>query len=372
MKRGVSLYSYQQTQFFKELDLEGQIREVGTALHGADGIEVIDEMSLRYPNPGPAFVDQWFGWMDAYGTKPVTLDVGMDVLQFRDHVMSHEECAERLRHDLRLAKTLGFQNVRVLSVMPLDVMLRALPLAEELDIRLGKEVHQPMALEGQQVSEIIEHVERTGTRHLGVVPDFGIFGTRPSEAMLAWYVRRGAKEAACDVAVELSASLRRGTAPFRLSDLESSTAGNLRAEYKRYVVSGDCDAKLKPAFEQVKNLALAKIPDATDLDLIVAAEGMMLSNTSADTLRQIVPHLVNIHAKFYNMSEIPGQPGQYQDISIDYPSAIAALKQGGYTGYLNTEYEGQRYFQDGDRSAMMSEIDQVRRHQEMLKRLIEA
>ena len=39
IKRGVSLYSYQQSQFFKELDLEGQIREVGTNLFGADGIE---------------------------------------------------------------------------------------------------------------------------------------------------------------------------------------------------------------------------------------------------------------------------------------------------------------------------------------------
>ena len=28
IKRGVSLYSYQQTQFFKQLDWKGQIREV--------------------------------------------------------------------------------------------------------------------------------------------------------------------------------------------------------------------------------------------------------------------------------------------------------------------------------------------------------
>lgn len=63
IKRGVSLYSYQQTQFFKELDLEGQIKEVGTHLFGADGIELLDEMSLRkYPDPPEAFFEQWYGW----------------------------------------------------------------------------------------------------------------------------------------------------------------------------------------------------------------------------------------------------------------------------------------------------------------------
>ncbi|MEK8174968.1 hypothetical protein NKH77_55640 [Streptomyces sp. M19] len=45
---GRVLYSYQQSQFFKELTLEDQIREVGQNLGGADGIELIDEMSLRY------------------------------------------------------------------------------------------------------------------------------------------------------------------------------------------------------------------------------------------------------------------------------------------------------------------------------------
>ena len=87
MKLGVSLYSYQQSQFFKELDLEGQIREVSEHLPGADGIEIIDELSLHYPDPGEEFTRRWFGWMERYGTVPVTMDVGMDVLQFRDHVM---------------------------------------------------------------------------------------------------------------------------------------------------------------------------------------------------------------------------------------------------------------------------------------------
>lgn len=372
IKRGVSFYSYQQSQFFKELDLEAQIREVGQTLPDADGVEIVDEMSLRYPDPGEDFVRQWFDWMQRYGTTPVTMDVCMDVLQFRDHVMTYEECAERLRRDLRLAKRLGFANVRVLSVVPVEVMVAALPLAEELDIRLGKEIHQPMPLEGQQVTEILDHIERTGTRHLGIVPDFGIFGWRPSEVQLAWFERRGASPAATAAAVELAELLRAGNAPFGYVDLSFSTAGNLRVDFKRFLTSAEVLPAFRDAFEGVRSFADARVEHPREIDYTVVAEALMLSNTSPDTLRELVPHVVNVHGKFNNMSEIPGHPGQYQDIAIDYDSAIAALVAGGYDGYINSEYEGQRYFQDGTRADLASEVEQVRRHQEMLRRLTTA
>ncbi|WP_322094140.1 sugar phosphate isomerase/epimerase family protein [Paraburkholderia bannensis] len=372
IKRGVSLYSYQQSQFMKDLDLQAQLREVGENLPGADGIELIDEMSLHYPNPGGQFVRTWFDWMEQYGLTPVTLDVGMDVLQFRDHVMSHDECAERLRHDIHLAKFLGFSNVRVLSVTPLDVMLKALPLAEALDIRLGKEVHQPMRLEGEQVAEIVEFAERTGTRHLGIVPDLGIFQTRPTEVLIAAYERRGAQPSAGKTAIELSLLLETGDAPFSAAGAAKHTAGNVRSAFTRYLATGDCEADLKALFDGVRRFADERIDNATALDYTVVAEALNMSRTSGETLRQLAKHVVGVHGKFYNMSPVPGMEGQYQDISIDYPTAINALKAGGFDGYINSEYEGQRYFQDGSREDLMSEVEQVRRHQEMLQRLVGA
>lgn len=369
MKLGVSLYSYQQAQFFKELSLEDQIREVGQNLEGADGIEIVDEMSLRYPDPGESFVRQWFGWMDRYGTTPVTMDVGLDVLQFRNHVMTTQEAVERLERDLRLAKRLGFKNVRVLSTCPFEVMLRALPLAEKLDIRLGKEIHQPMRLEGRQVSEIVEHVERTGTAHLGLVPDFGIFGFRPSEVLLAQYERRGAQAAASAASVELAEALRGGQAPFDLSDIINHTAGNLRAAFKIWLQSGACAPEMSRLFESLRLYVQQRISEPGELDYIVVSEALMLSNTSLDTMRQLAKYVVSVHGKFNYMSEIPGRPGHYRDIAIDYEGAIAALIAGGFDGYVNSEYEGQRYFQDRTRAEMMDEVDQVRRHHEMLRRL---
>ncbi len=372
IKRGVSLYSYQQTQYLKRIDLEGQIREVGQNLEGADGLEVVDEMSLRYPEPGDAFVKQWFAWMDEYGTTPVALDVGMDVLQFRDHVMSHREVADRLIHDIRLAKRLGFSNVRTLSVVPVEVIELALPFAEELDIRLGKELHQPMRLEGQQVQELLDLAERTGSKHIGIVPDFGIFQFKLSEAQLGQFGRRGAKQTSLDASVELALAVRDGNAPFERESLLRRTAGNLRVEFRMFLETGDVSDDMADVFQAVKEWTDARTTDAQAIDYSVVSEALLFSHTSPDRLRELVPFITHIHGKFNHMTEVAREPGHFEDAAIDYPAAIAALKAGGYDGYIDSEYEGQRYWQDLPTDQLQDEIEQVRRHQELLRRLIDA
>lgn len=372
IKRGVSLYSYQQAQFFKELDLEGQIREVGTNLYGADGIELLDEMALRrYPNPPEEFFGQWFEWMEKYNTTPVTMDVFCDVLQFRDHVMSYSECADRLKSDIRLAKKMGFKNVRTLATTPAEVMIEALPVAEECDIKIGKEIHAPIPINGQYVNEIVDYCQKSGTKHLGLVPDWGIFAFRPSEVALDWYVRQGAKRESCDLVTELCMDNYLGKSN-ELNDIDLSlyTAGNVESMFHRYLKHGDAPADLLPAFHKMQSLIRENVPGYTEIDFEVMGQALLLSRTKAEDLKSIMPYIVSIHGKFYNMSEVPGRPGTYQDIAIDYESPIRFLKENGYEGYINSEYEGQRRFQDRGVEDLISEVDQVRKHQEMLKRLI--
>ncbi len=372
IKRGVSLYSYQQSQFFKELDLEGQIREVGSNLYGADGIEILDEMALRkYPNPPEEFFYQWFTWMEKYHTTPVTMDVFCDVLQFRDHVMSYSECADRLKSDIRLAKRMGFKNVRTLATTPVEVMIEALPVAEECDIRLGKEIHAPIPINGQYVNEIVEYCIKSGSKYLGVVPDWGIFGFRPSEVTLDWYVRQGAKRESCDLVTELCMDNYLGKSS-ELNDIDMSlyTAGNVESMFHRYLKHGDAPQDLVCAFDKMQKLIIENVKGYTDIDFEVMGQALLLSRTQASDLKSIMPYIISIHGKFYNMSEIPGRPGTYQDIALDYEGPVQFLKENGYEGYINSEYEGQRRFQDRTEKELISEVDQVRKHQEMLKRLI--
>lgn len=372
IKRGVSLYSYQQAQFFKKLDLEGQIREIGTNLYGADGIEMLDEMSLRrYPNISDEFLTQWFEWLEKYHTTPVTMDVFCDVLQFRDHVMSYSECADRLKQDIRLAKKLGFKNVRTLATTPVEVMIEALPVAEECDIKIGKEIHAPIPLNGQYVDEIIDYCQKSGTKYLGIVPDWGIFAFRPSEVTLDWYVRQGAKRESCDLVTELCMDNYLGKSN-ELNDIDLSlySAGNVESMFHRYLKHGDAPADLIPAFNKMQRMIRDNVPDYGDIDFEVMGQALLLSRTKAEDLKDLMPYIVSIHGKFYNMSEIQGKPGTYQDISMDYEGPIKFLKENHYEGYINSEYEGQRRFQDRGIEDLIDEVDQVRKHQEMLKRLI--
>lgn len=72
------------------------------------------------------------------------------------------------------------------------------------------------------------------------------------------------------------------------------------------------------------------------------------------------------------MTEVPGQPGNYEDISIDYKTPIEFLKKAGWKGYICSENEGQRHYQDLSFEFYQDEIEQARRHHKMLAGLIEA
>ena len=70
------------------------------------------------------------------------------------------------------------------------------------------------------------------------------------------------------------------------------------------------------------------------------------------------------------MVEIPGQPGQYDDPSTMNAEVIEVLKRNNWDGYICTEFEGQRSWQDLPREQLIDEVAQVRMHHNMLKRLI--
>ena len=84
-------------------------------------------------------------------------------------------------------------------------------------------------------------------------------------------------------------------------------------------------------------------------------------------LEDIAPYIYHCHAKCLHMNE------NCEDDRIDAAGAVKMLKKIGYDGYLSTEYEGQRSApgaEDDAADELIDEIEQVRRHQVMLHRLI--
>lgn len=344
IKRGVSLYSYQQEQFFKRMNWKDMIREVHDTLH-TDGIEIIDEAIIHnYPFPSEQFYFDWNNEMARYGMKAVTMDIYLDVHQFRDHVMNHREAAERLKNDIRIAARMGFENVRCLCLVPTDVIEMALPTAEKYNVRIGKEIHAPLpikpglthknidpVMDPRMVDQMIEMIERTGTKHAGLVPDFGIFQHSPTDLAIDYY-KRVMNPDMIDFILEKAN--------------EGYEAGDI--------------------FPMINEKYPGHKLNFMTLGSLVLTE----SAAKPEDIKDIVPYIVSIHGKFYHMTEIEGKPGQYEDKAIEYAKPIQYLKECGFDGYIDSEFEGQRYCQDAGEENLIDEVEQVRRHHEMLSRLI--
>lgn len=367
IKRGVSLYSYQQTQFFGIKNLWEQIQEVREGL-STDGIEIISQQSVRgYPFPSDAFVGRWHETMARYDMTAVAYDPHLDVLQFRDHVMDLDEAADRLKRDIRIAHKLGFGIVRTHSSFPMELQLKVLPLAEKLGIRLALEIHAPMSLTGPEVTEILEFRDKTGSDSIGIHPDFGIFQTRINQPTIDWYLRNGVRPEAAQFAQRLCDD--------RIVDQLDTSARSFDSHqhFVAYVLAGtEPPTAIAPGLREYVALCQDNVPDPTRIEWDLLGWPLRLPRSTGAELEELAPVVFSCHGKFYDMTEIPGRPGEYEDKAVDNETAINALARGGFDGYINSENEGQRHYHDLDFEFYQDEVEQARRHHEMLARLIKS
>ena len=340
--RGVSSYSYQNLIFDNKMNHRDFIRTVREDLD-TDGIELIDETFIDdYPFLSEEFEYDWKDTIARYNMKSVTMDIYLDVLQFRDHVMNHEEATERLKRDIIIASRLGFENVRCLAATPVDVIEAALPTAEKYNVRIGQEIHAPLPLVVNpdtvnrlhftapinEVDRVIEMIERTGTKHAGLVPDMGLFQHSLTPIMFEFALRSGCPEESVAFLKE-----KKGTMP---------------------------DADLKVIMTEIfGEETVAKMAR------LITTQG----SAKPEELLKVCPYIVSIHGKFYEMVEDPTAPGGYYDPSTNYAEIFKYLKEGGFDGYIDSELDGQGYCNDLPDDQMQDEREQVRRQHEMFKAL---
>lgn len=342
IKRGVSSYSYQNLIFDNKMDHRDFIRTVREDL-GCDGIELIDETFIdNYPFLSEEFEYDWKNTIARYNMKSVTMDIYLDVLQFRDHVMNYEEGVLRLKRDLKIAARLGFENVRCLSAVPTEIIEACVPYAEEVGVRIGQEIHAPMPLVLRddtvnrlhfhapinQVDRLLDVIDRTGSKFVGFVPDMGLFQHALTPIMYA-QARR-----VCPV-------------PEAVDFLE---------ENKGKMPDPELKAKITELFGEAA---------AASISRQITTQG----SAKPEELLKVIPYTLSIHGKFYEMVEDPTKPGGYYDPSIDYAEVFKYLKEGGFDGYIDSELEGHLYANDLPDEEMIDEREQVRRQHEMWKAL---
>lgn len=188
-KRGVALYSYS-AEFGLTKTLEDCFEDVCDM--GARGIEILANTHIEnYPYPTDEWVDKWHRLCEKYQVVPVEYGNWIDSHVLGDRDLTTEESIAMLSRDIRLAHRLGFTVMR--TKMPVineklepvenwrEIIKGALPLAEQLNIKMCPEIHTPTNLKGEMVQEYVKFIEETGTKNFGLNIDFSVFRTEFAE-----------------------------------------------------------------------------------------------------------------------------------------------------------------------------------------------
>jgi Sugar phosphate isomerases/epimerases len=184
---GVSLYSY--------TDDIGTVMGLEEAFYhaadtGSTGIEILGEAHVEhYPEPNAAWLDRWFALGEQYKLQPTNFASWVDTHIQRDRNLTAEEGAAQLALDLNLASKLGFKFLRPkfgviddeLTPHPIweGAVERVLDLATKLDVIIIPEIHAPTPIRHPVVEGYVDFIQRTGTKHFGLLIDTGIFQDRP-------------------------------------------------------------------------------------------------------------------------------------------------------------------------------------------------
>ncbi|WP_310535094.1 xylose isomerase [Novosphingobium sp.] len=322
IKRGVSLYSFQNETFQGKMTLEDCIRTCADL--GARGIEVIGEQSFwGWPEVGVAQEDitSWHALIAKYDCVPVSHDYMLDYKRYKDQPMPFDEQVASVKKDIDFGVMLGTPFIRSLVSIAPEVLVAAAPYAEEKGIKMLTEVHAPLHFDHPWIIRMAEMFQKSGSPALGFLPDMGMFLDKFPPVWRAKFERVGV--------------------PANIAD---------------YIVKAYEDRVLS-------EYVILEVQNMGGVGPAIGMAETLRHNAAFDPKRMLdyMPMIHNIHGKFYEMTD------DYVEPSIRYDEIVAVLDQGGYDGYICSEYEGNRWIEDAEEP---DSVEQVRRQQVMLARLL--
>jgi sugar phosphate isomerase/epimerase len=324
IKRSVSLYSFQEEYFHHRMTLEEIIATV--AKLGIPGVEILGDQMIRgYPNITDEFIRSWHGWMDKYGVTPVCLDNFLDWNKYKGRVMTTDEQVDSMTLDILNASKLGIPIIRVIHDVKPIILEKLAPAAEKHKVKLALEIHAPSDMDTPFEQELYEMFRRVQSPYLGFAVDFSLYTRRLPRIISERYKREG-----------------------------------MRPEIIEYLVNSYNSHSLhspqsKPLPQVIMEMG------GREVDIMWAFMGTHMISSNPRKMLDYMPYIHHIHGKFWEM--LP----DYTEFSIPYEEIIPVLVEGGYSGYISSEYEGNRWLHD---ALPVDSTEQVRRHQVMLKNML--
>jgi hypothetical protein len=321
---GSTLFSFTNEYLNLEYSFEQLIARVAELKLGP-GLEIIGFSHIRgFPVVTDQFAGRFRELMAQHDLTPTCLSINADVAIRRGTLMNNEDAAAYFEPQLRAAAKLGFPVVRTQLGAAPEVLERLLPLAERLQVKMGPEVHAPFTVQSPVMLAYREMYERRKSPFLGFIPDFGASAKALPPSYLGY--------------------LRQGGMP---SDLMALAVG---------IWSGSGDAAWKREEFSRRASALKADPSA------VSGLSVMFSILSPQDPRawlEIMPQVIHVHGKFYEFDAAGNE------LSIPYDQLLPVFVEGGYRGFMSSEWEGHMYSQ-------ASGFDAVQKHHVLCRRIFAA
>jgi hypothetical protein len=323
LKLGSTLFSF--TNAFLRLDysFEQLIAKVAE-LNLGPGIEVIGFQSIRgFPVVSDEFAARFRRLIEQHRLVPSCLAINADVALRRGVLMSTEESVAYHEPQLRAAAKLGFPLVRYQFTASPEVIRRLVPLAEQLEVKMGLEIHAPHSPNSPEVLAYREMYERGSSPYLGFIPDFGSSARTIPPEYLNVLRAQGVSEIMLNEALEIWRSTE-------------DSAIQKRSRFAEFA-AGRLDPEKLSAVSVMFNI---------------------LSPQPASAWRELLPQVIHIHGKFY------GFDASGSESCIPYEELLPVFVKGGYSGFMSSEWEGHMYSTDGG-------FEMVSRHHALCKRILE-
>lgn len=320
---GLTLYSASAEFRAGWYDFDGLLNRVAELGIGP-GIEIVASQVLpTYPNVTDDFVRSWQRAFDKHGFTASSFGANLDMGRRRDRDMTPDEEYEFTQTLFHGAKKLGFPLVRIQSAKP-ELLRRLLPLAEDLELKLAYEIHAPLGPNSPEIMKVRDVYAELDSPLLGFVADFSSTMHSMSPTLLR-AVRRAGLD---DEAVERLQAIWGTEAPMRVR----------QEEFIAYLRGRDFDPARLGSFA---HLAFN-----------------MHGHVSPKEWADIMPQIMHVHAKFYDIDEQGNEP------AIDYPELVRVFVEGGYRGYWSSEWEGHAFAELGEVDPLLL----VRKHHDLIRK----
>jgi Xylose isomerase-like TIM barrel len=297
IKLGVSLYSFTEEYVKGKLTLEDCIRTA--AEFGAEGFELVGtQMLSSYPYVNEKVLTEFKAMTSAHGIEFISYGANTDRGLRSDRDLTEEEMLQSAIVDLRTANKLGCKVMRAQYLLSPTALGKLAPYAEHYGVKVGVEIHNPETPSSPIMQQYLEVIEKSGSKYIGFVPDFGCFATRPNKLQWDGAISNGAPIEL----LEMAAQLRYEGVP--------------RDEARQRLIEAGANDAVMGAFQGMYGFVT------------------FYNEPDLEGLKKIMPYVVHFHGKFHYLNE------NLEEASIPYRDILSIIHSSDFEGYIMSEYEG--------------------------------